>query len=427
MVDSSHGCDILKPHDTLSTILASYQQTVQHLLEQDDFPGVSSADLEAFKGQFRFSAFTCRLRFCPRATIGFESKQLRDEHEVGHTRKLPCLFPECKYPPFVSATALKNHTNKHHAIKPPWRPIRRVGHLSQAQPARNRQNADGQAMANKQTTSPLKPSTPKSMLSWSLNDPGYVKDDPQYGENSRDWSIHNWGAEFGAPPNPTEQLKRGGLHRLQDQQSQDRHSEASQPETPQPETPQPETPQPETPQPETPQPKYQSLENQLEQQQLQFQYQQSEAWRLQDQVQDQHLQLRMLQDELPVWMLLSPEPQSGQPHPRELEPLLQNQQWHVLKLQKDLNAWHSRAQISHADHLQAVQKLQPHQPQAVQQLATRALTLQLQDQDLQAQQNYALNLRANFDTYQDTSKCALAYTHLFLFAHKKLIAHSSSV
>ena len=73
--------------DGISAMLASYQEIVRSLLSQSDYPGVSSEELELFKSQFRTSAFTCRLNSCPRATLGFESEELRLEHEMAHMRR----------------------------------------------------------------------------------------------------------------------------------------------------------------------------------------------------------------------------------------------------------------------------------------------------------------------------------------------------
>jgi hypothetical protein len=103
---------------------------LRSLLNQYDFPGVSAEELELFKNQFGTSAFTCRLRSCPRATLGFDSERLRLEHEMAHVRRLRCTFPACQYPPFVSAQALKNHVTKHHNPNPARKSIRRVGYVA---------------------------------------------------------------------------------------------------------------------------------------------------------------------------------------------------------------------------------------------------------------------------------------------------------
>ncbi|KAE8445745.1 hypothetical protein EG329_012924 [Mollisiaceae sp. DMI_Dod_QoI] len=115
--------------DGISAILLSYQEALRFLLRQDDYPGVTVEELEFFKSQFRTSAYTCRLSSCPRTTVGFESEELLREHEVSHTRRIVCLFADCKYPPFVSVQAMKKHVNKYHNPNPAPISIRKVGHI----------------------------------------------------------------------------------------------------------------------------------------------------------------------------------------------------------------------------------------------------------------------------------------------------------
>lgn len=107
-------------------MLTSYQDTVRSLLDQHDIPGVSAEELEFFKSQFRASAFTCRLKSCPRATLGFESEKLRLQHEMTHVRRFRCTFADCKFPPFMSAQALKSHASKYHSHDPPSKSIRSI-------------------------------------------------------------------------------------------------------------------------------------------------------------------------------------------------------------------------------------------------------------------------------------------------------------
>ena len=123
--------------DTVSILLSSYQQTVRMLLGKDHYPGISADDFELFKSQFRSAAFTCRLSFCPRATTGFVSEELCRQHEIAHTRIAMCTVPECKYPPFVSMNALKNHIRKNHTAKPPRRSIRKVGNIPERKIPKN--------------------------------------------------------------------------------------------------------------------------------------------------------------------------------------------------------------------------------------------------------------------------------------------------
>ncbi|KAK1983803.1 hypothetical protein LZ30DRAFT_545280, partial [Colletotrichum cereale] len=99
--------------DGISSMLVVYQQTVRRLLTQHDFPGISAEALKFFKTQLGNSAFTCRLKNCPRATSGFASEKQLIDHETSHLRQFPCTFPKCQYPPLVSAQALRIHEKKH--------------------------------------------------------------------------------------------------------------------------------------------------------------------------------------------------------------------------------------------------------------------------------------------------------------------------
>jgi len=118
-----------KSPDMVSRILEAYQETIRWLLREDDYPGVLAEDLESFKAQFYNSTFTCRLRFCPRATIGFESEKLLKEHEWAHSAGPRCSFPRCQYPPFANSQALKRHVEKHHTPAQTVRPLRRVSKI----------------------------------------------------------------------------------------------------------------------------------------------------------------------------------------------------------------------------------------------------------------------------------------------------------
>lgn len=90
-------------------MLQNYQRTVQSLLAASHFPGFSPEELDRFKIEHRTTVFTCRTPLCPRATSGFETQELRDEHEATHSPLFKCTNAGCQYPPFVSFRALKNH------------------------------------------------------------------------------------------------------------------------------------------------------------------------------------------------------------------------------------------------------------------------------------------------------------------------------
>lgn len=128
---ASGGPKTFNHGDGISAALDLYQKTVETLLGQDSCPGASAEELELFKSQFRTSAYTCRLRSCPRATIGFKTQQLRHDHEVSHAGGFRCSFPACQYPPYSNQRSLSAHVASVHEplIKVPRRAIRRVGNL----------------------------------------------------------------------------------------------------------------------------------------------------------------------------------------------------------------------------------------------------------------------------------------------------------
>lgn len=143
------------PPDGIFAILTAYQQCVRSILSQHDFPGVSAEELELFKRQFCTSAFTCRLKSCPRATMGFDSAQPLREHELSHICRLRCPFSGCHYPPFPSAQALRSHERRVHQPNPAPRPIRRVGNFGQSEFAKLGQHIDKETNRNKKKESML--------------------------------------------------------------------------------------------------------------------------------------------------------------------------------------------------------------------------------------------------------------------------------
>lgn len=121
-----HSHPLVVP-DNISKMLASYQETVKSLLDQNHHPELSADEFELFKVHFGATAYTCQLTSCPRATIGFETQELLEAHEKCHIRWFQCTVPGCQFPSFVSARALKSHTRKYHTITVTAKAIRRPG------------------------------------------------------------------------------------------------------------------------------------------------------------------------------------------------------------------------------------------------------------------------------------------------------------
>ncbi|KAH7163473.1 hypothetical protein B0J13DRAFT_634785 [Dactylonectria estremocensis] len=99
---------------SIKDLQKNFQSSLQELISLSSFPGISLNDLESFKRQFRPSAFTCLLRMCPRATVGFPDEKTMLEHDLTHTQRISCTVQGCHYPPFISPQALKAHVSKCH-------------------------------------------------------------------------------------------------------------------------------------------------------------------------------------------------------------------------------------------------------------------------------------------------------------------------
>ncbi|KAK8026415.1 NACHT domain protein [Apiospora marii] len=128
-IDDTAPSAVPLPQEGVSLILERYQTAVRYLLNRAVYVGVPAADLDFFKRQFRDVAYTCRVRRCPRAISGFENQAQCSEHEILHVRSLPCPYPGCQSPAFMSSKNLKRHINKEHAEPHPRRKIRKVGIL----------------------------------------------------------------------------------------------------------------------------------------------------------------------------------------------------------------------------------------------------------------------------------------------------------
>lgn len=119
---------------SIASMLAAYQATVRYLLDQHDFPGISSKTLRNLKAQLGISAFTCCVKGCPKATIGFATEKCLLEHELSHLPRFPCHFPGCQYPPSRSMEALRQYEKNKHEPNPPQRRVRRQAAHSISKP-----------------------------------------------------------------------------------------------------------------------------------------------------------------------------------------------------------------------------------------------------------------------------------------------------
>lgn len=108
----------LQPITELQHVLSNYQLTIKSLLAISSFPEIAQEELSAFKRDHRRIAFTCRIPSCSSATIGFDTEELRNQHEATHKPLLKCPKPDCQYPPFISLRALKSHEAKCLEVQP---------------------------------------------------------------------------------------------------------------------------------------------------------------------------------------------------------------------------------------------------------------------------------------------------------------------
>ncbi|KAI1273077.1 hypothetical protein F5Y07DRAFT_391555 [Xylaria sp. FL0933] len=95
-------------------VLDNYQIVLGECLSLHGFPGVSTEELVQFKRDYGSVAFICRFPACPRASEGFETDELRVDHETSHAPPLKCPVPSCQYPAFPTEQALRRHERNCH-------------------------------------------------------------------------------------------------------------------------------------------------------------------------------------------------------------------------------------------------------------------------------------------------------------------------
>ncbi|KAI0804447.1 hypothetical protein GGR55DRAFT_691036 [Xylaria sp. FL0064] len=116
-------------------VLENYQIVLRECLSLREFPEVSTEEIAQFKRDYGGVAFTCRFPACPRASEGFETDELRVDHETSHAPPLKCPVPSCQYPSFQTEQALRSHERNCHrsAIdNPRMKSIRRVDNFLEA-------------------------------------------------------------------------------------------------------------------------------------------------------------------------------------------------------------------------------------------------------------------------------------------------------
>ncbi|KAI1109754.1 hypothetical protein F5Y14DRAFT_455694 [Nemania sp. NC0429] len=131
--DCAHDGDDMRVITSIRDVLGNYQVTIRECLSIHELPGITAEELAQFQQDYRREAFTCRFKFCSRASQGFETDKQRADHETSHAPPLKCPVPKCQYPSFPSSQALKNHERKcHDSVEDAARmkSVRKIGHLN---------------------------------------------------------------------------------------------------------------------------------------------------------------------------------------------------------------------------------------------------------------------------------------------------------
>lgn len=83
------------------------------MLEREDS---SDTILREFQERHRTGNFLCRFRRCPRASLGFDSARLRQEHENGHKPRFQCTDSSCGFYgwTFETRALLRKHAVLYH-------------------------------------------------------------------------------------------------------------------------------------------------------------------------------------------------------------------------------------------------------------------------------------------------------------------------
>jgi hypothetical protein len=104
-----------------SKLLAEFDRAVVHLLSQSEVAGISRAALATFQESYASTAFRCRYPYCTRASAGFASAPLRDQHEAAHFQRVYfCKEASCQYSRigFAKKNKLILHTRDFHNESP---------------------------------------------------------------------------------------------------------------------------------------------------------------------------------------------------------------------------------------------------------------------------------------------------------------------
>lgn len=93
-----------------SKLRQEYQNILEHFLQQDS---ANDPRLKDFQIRNNAGHFLCRFKGCPRASEGFDTLDLRQQHEDRHTPRFKCNEPSCRLI-CSNRSVWKRHMEKYH-------------------------------------------------------------------------------------------------------------------------------------------------------------------------------------------------------------------------------------------------------------------------------------------------------------------------
>ena len=112
--DNCKSRPTMKEDPTLFSMLRkSYQHVVEDLLQQD---ATNDASLKVFQIRNNAGHFLCSFKGCPRAAEGFDTFDLRKQHEDRHTPQFKCDEPSCGLVGWICKNRRdwKRHVERYH-------------------------------------------------------------------------------------------------------------------------------------------------------------------------------------------------------------------------------------------------------------------------------------------------------------------------
>ena len=79
-----------------------------------NFENLADPLMREFKESHSSGSYLCSYQGCPRASQGFSSLELRQQHEESHAPRFQCSNPACGFWKCSSEAALRKHTTKYH-------------------------------------------------------------------------------------------------------------------------------------------------------------------------------------------------------------------------------------------------------------------------------------------------------------------------